>query len=67
LFIGAVIIAAVVAWNVALFLKWLTIETYKLILRERRKYKIKKEIEPNKDSDKVSLSLDLSKEVFLDN
>ncbi|WP_282178442.1 DUF4236 domain-containing protein [Maribacter stanieri] len=53
LFIGAVIITAVVAWNIALFLKWSTEETYKLIVRERRKYKVKKEIELNKDSDKI--------------
>jgi hypothetical protein len=53
LFIGAVIVAAVVAWNVALFLKWSTVETYKLIVRVRRKYKLKKEIELNKDNNRI--------------
>ena len=63
LFIGAVIITAVVAWNVALFLKWSTEETYKLIVRERRKYKVKKEIELNKDSDKIKF-IDFSQDYF---
>lgn len=63
LFIGAVIITAVVVWNVALFLKWSSEETYRLIARERRKYKIKKEIELNKDSDKITF-IDFSQDYF---
>ena len=54
LFIGAAIIVALVAWNVALFLKWLTEETYKLAVRERRKYNLIKDIKMNNDSNKVS-------------
>ena len=53
LFIGAIIILTIVVWNVALFLKWTTEETYKLIVRERRKHKIKKEVELYKDSDYI--------------
>tara|TARA_R110000868_G_scaffold200673_1_gene448208 strand:+ start:463 stop:1074 length:612 start_codon:yes stop_codon:yes gene_type:complete len=63
LFIGAAIITAVVAWNVALFLKWSTEEIYKLIVRERRKFKIKREIELNNNSDNVKF-IDFSQDYF---
>ncbi|MCM4171857.1 hypothetical protein DHD32_10220 [Arenibacter sp. TNZ] len=54
LFIGAAIIAAVVLWNVVLFLIWLAEETYKFVIRKRRKYKLNNEIKLNNGSSSVS-------------
>lgn len=53
LLIGAAILTALLVWNIALFLKWSTEEIHKLLVRKQKEYKIKKEIELNKNSNKI--------------
>jgi hypothetical protein len=53
IFIGLVYIAAIVAWNILLLLFWAIRETYHLILRQKHKNNIKKDIELSKQNENV--------------